>query len=391
MTSNFSRRFFLGGSAAVAGVIASASVVPIGRAATMPLAVGASAASMALPDFGPRPGVAKLNANENPFGPSKAALAAIEAASRQGAYYVGDSVTRLKAMIAERNGVDPALVSLSAGSSGVLTYIAVAASKQGSILGPDLFWDTTVRKALEQGGEMVQTPATADMAIDLDALYAKIDGSISMVQVTNPNNPTGLVLEPEALRAFCRKASSKTMVLVDEAYNELTDDPEKNSMVDLVREGRNVAVARTFSKIYGLAGMRIGYMIAPPAITADINRYGLGDYAMNQAGVAAAIASFDDFGFLAHSKAKIVEGREMVISATREMGLQSLPSGTNFVFVNLGKLDAEAFRQKMAQRNVLIRGIYGDYKTWSRVSMGKIEDIERYVAALPAVLDEMKA
>jgi len=391
MTSNFSRRFFLGGSAAVAGVIASASVVPIGRAATMPLAAGVSAAGMALPDFGPRPGVAKLNANENPFGPSKAALAAIEAASRQGAYYVGDSVTRLKAMIAERNGVDPALVSLSAGSSGVLTYLAVAASKKGSILGPDLFWDTTVRKALEQGGEMVQTPATADMTIDLDALYASIDGSIAMVQVTNPNNPTGLVLEPDALRAFCSKASSKTLVLVDEAYNELTDDPEKNSMVDLVREGRNVAVARTFSKIYGLAGMRVGYMIAPPAITADINRYGLGDYAMNQAGVAAAIASFDDFGFLAHSKAKIVEGRELVISATREMGLQPLPSGTNFVFVNLGKLDAEAFRQQMAKRDVLIRGIYGDYKNWSRVSMGKIEDIERYVAALPAVLDELKA
>jgi len=385
MKTHLSRRLFLGGSAAMAGVLASASVVPFGHAAA-PAVTGT-----ALPHFGPKPGVAKLNANENPYGPSELALAAMAAASAQGAYYVGDSVPRLKEMIAERNGVDPALVSLSAGSSGVLTYLAIAASKNGKILAPDLYWDTTVQKAVEQGGETVQLPKTADLSIDLDAMYAAIDGSVGMVQITNPNNPTGLVLPPDALRAFCRKASEKTLVLVDEAYNELTDDPEKNSMIDLVREGRSVAIARTFSKLYGLAGMRVGYMIAPPAITAEVNRFGLGDYAMNQAGVAAAIASYEDFKFVEYSKARIVEGREMVLAAVRQVGLEALPSGTNFVFVNLGALDAEEFRVGMAARNVLVRGIYRDYTNWSRVSMGRIEDLERYVAALPAVLDELKA
>ncbi|MGA0841081.1 MAG: pyridoxal phosphate-dependent aminotransferase [Pseudomonadales bacterium] len=386
MITLLSRRLFLGGSAALAGAIASVSAVPLGHAAAT-----STTTSTALPHFGPKPGVAKLNANENPYGPSELALAAMAAAGAQGAYYVGDSIPRLKAMIAERNRVDPALVSLSAGSSGVLTYLAIAASRKGKILAPDLYWDTTVKKAVEQGGETVQLPKTADLSIDLDAMYAAIDDSVAMVQITNPNNPTGMVLPPDALREFCRKASGKTLVLVDEAYNELTDHPEKNSMIDLVREGRSVAIARTFSKIYGLAGMRVGYLIAPPAITAEVNRFGLGDYAMNQAGVAAAIASYDDFKFLEYSKARIVEGREMVLAAVQQVGLEALPSGTNFLFVNLGALNAEEFRVKMAARNVLVRGIYRDYTNWSRVSMGRIEDLERYVAALPAVLDELKA
>lgn len=386
---NFSRRGFLGGSAAMAGALAGAlasgTAIPVGHAAA------ASAGPATLPAFGPQAGVAKLNANENPYGPSKPALEAMAAASSQGAYYVGESVPVLKGMIAERHGVSPDQISLSSGSSGVLTYLAVGASRAGTILGPDLFWDTTVKKAVQQGGEIVQLPRTPDLGIDLDAMLAAIDDSVALVQITNPNNPTGLLLDGDELRAFCRKASEKCIVLVDEAYNELTDDPEYNSMVPLVKEGLNVAVARTFSKIYGLAGMRIGYMIATPETTELLNRFGLGDYAMNQAGVAAAVACYDDFGFLAISKSKIVEAREMVIAATREVGLRPLPAQTNFVFVDLGKLDAEIFRQKMAARNVLIRGIYGDYTHWSRVSMGRLEDVERYVKALPGVLDEMQA
>jgi histidinol-phosphate aminotransferase len=383
MPKLISRRFFLGGSVAVAGVVTATSVVPRSHAAT--------AARPEWPDFGPKPGIARLSANENPYGPSERALAAMAAASAKGAYYVGESVTWLTRMIAERNGVDPSWVTLSAGSSGVLTYLALSAAHRGRILGPDLFWDTTVQKALEQtGGAMVQLPKTADMGIDLDAMDAAIDDSIAMVQVTNPNNPTGLVLPPDALRAFCRKASAKTLVLVDEAYNELTDDPDRHSMIDLVREGRNVAIARTFSKIYGLAGMRIGYMIAPPPITAEVRRFGLGAYDLNQAGLAAAIASYDDTRFIEYSKARIVEGREMVMAAVQQMGLEARPSATNFVFVNLGNLDANEFRDRMAARNVLVRGTYRDYTSWSRVSMGLIEEVEQYVAALPAVLDELR-
>ena len=187
------------------------------------------------------------------------------------------------------------------------------------------------------------------------------------------------------------KASKKCTVLVDEAYNEITNMPGKNSMIPLVKAGHDVFVARTFSKLYGLAGMRVGYMIASPETSDKMRMYGLGNYAMNQAGVAAAIASYDDFDFLNYSKSKIQEARGMIEDAVKENGLTAAPSETSFVFVNLGKLNAEEFRQEMAKHNVLIRGIYQDYTNWSRVSCGKIHDVQQYVSALPTVLAALKA
>ena len=207
-----------------------------------------------------------------------------------------------------------------------------------------------------------------------------------MVHVTNPNNPTGMVLDSDELRAFCSRASEKCTVLVDEAYNELTADPAASTMIPLIKAGKNVAVARTFSKIYGLAGMRVGYMIAKPELLEKVKQFGLGDYGLNQAGVAAAVASYNDHAFLEYSKAKIVEAREMVTEGLQQNGLTALPSETNFMFVNLGAKNAESFRKAMADRHILIRGIYRDYTHWSRVSMGKLEDVQQYVDALPAAL-----
>lgn len=370
-----SRRTMLSTSAMGAGVISSGAALAKAPAAMR---------------YGPPPGIAKLNANENPWGPSAKALDAMHAASAQGAYYVGASVPRLKAMIAEQHGLTPEHISLSSGSSGVLSFFAIAKGKEGKILGPDLFWDTTAKAAERQGTEILRLPKAADLAIDLDALYARIDDSVALVHVTNPNNPTGLTLDGDALRKFCIKASKKVTVLVDEAYNELTDDPEFTSMAPLVKAGHNVAVARTFSKIYGLAGMRVGYMISSAEHAALITQYGLGDYALNQAGVAAAIASYQDTSFLAKVKARTVEAREAITEAAVMAGLAPLPSQTNFVFVDLGKMNAEAFRAQMAAENVLIRGIYRDYTNWSRVSMGLPEAVSRYVSALPKVVDQLQ-
>jgi histidinol-phosphate aminotransferase len=381
---NLNRRRFLGGSAAVGGAVAAGG---------LPLTVAADQTSALItpPAYGPGPGIAKLNANENPYGPSQSALVQMYEASKLGAYYVGDSVGTLKAMIAERHGVTTDYISLSAGSSGVLTYIALAMARNGNILGPDLFWDTTVKAALRQGGELKRLPKTPDLGIDLDAMYAAIGDDVSLVHITNPNNPQGTVLDAEQLKTFCKKASPKAKILLDEAYNELTDDPEGNSMVPLIREGYDVMVARTFSKIYGLAGMRVGYMIASPENIELLNRFGLGDYALNQAGIAAAVASYNDWPFLEMSKSKVVEAREMVLDAVKANGLTALPSATNFVFVDLGDLDANVFRAEMEKRNVLIRGVYRDYTHWSRVSMGKLEDVAMYVNALPAALEATAA
>ena len=373
MTGISRRSFFIGSAVAGVSTLSSARTFSL------------DAASVNL--FGPASGIAKLNANENPYGPSPKALKAMVEASAHGAYYVRRSAKRLREMIAERHGLSPDYVVLSSGSSGVLTYLALAASQQGKILAPDLFWDTTSLMGVRNSSNgIVRLPKSASLNIDLKAMESALDSDISMVHVTNPNNPTGMVLDSAELRAFCSRASEKCTVLVDEAYNELTADPAASTMIPLVKAGKNIAVARTFSKIYGLAGMRVGYMIAKPELLEKVKQYGLGDYGLNQAGVAAAVASYNDHAFLEYSKAKIVEAREMISVALQQNGLTALPSETNFMFVNLGAKNAESFRKAMADRNVLIRGIYRDYNHWSRVSMGKLEDVQQYVDALPAAL-----
>ncbi len=385
MNYNPSRRLFLEGTIAASAAGASGLILPSAGLA--------SAKSAKEPLFyGPKPGIAKLNANENPFGPSPDALKAIvEASSKGGAYYAYNAGMRLRDMIAEHNNLKPANIAITAGSSLILSFAALAATSKGVILGPDLFWDTTSKSPIRQGGpEIKRVPNTADLDINLDALYEAIDDNVAMVHVCNPNNPTGKIVDPMKLKEFCIKASKKTLVLVDEAYNELIENGPKHSMIPLINQGHNIIVARTFSKIYGLAGMRVGYMLGSEENIKWITNYGLGGYSMNQAGLAAAIASYNDKAFMTFSMDKVMEAKDIIYSAVKANGLTALPSSTNFVFVNLGKDgDANTFRAAMEKQNVHIRGQYRTYKPWSRVSTGRINDVKMYANAMPKALEEM--
>ena len=389
--NKLTRRALLKGALITAGSVAAAPI--LGQTHKTQSAVGAIprvvTGSSQKVSYGPSMGIAKLNANENPYGPSPMALRAMEEAIKSGSYYVS-AVPKLKAIIAERNNVTPEHILIGSGSSAPLQWLATKVTRKGHILGPDLFWDTTTKMGSANNDYGIKRLAkTKDLSIDLTSMYNKMSSDIEMVQVTNPNNPTGLTLSPEDLRLFCKKASKKAIVLIDEAYNELTSNPDENTMIPLINEGYNVVVARTFSKIYGLAGMRVGYMIADPELISKISSFGLGDYSLNQAGVAAAIASYNDEKFLRYSKEKIVEARDMLRDAVKENGLKPLPTSTNFMFVDLGSLNAEEFRKEMEKEKVLVRGIYQDYVNWSRVSTGKIADVKQYIKALPKVLDKI--
>ena len=384
MASNINRRHFFKTNAAM-GLSASAAVVTPKMAA---LATGQPSPKLY---YGPTPGIAKLDSNENPFGPSQSALEAMQTATHQGAYYSEDSIPWLKAMIAERHGVTPDHISLGSGSSSLLCSLSVAMTKKGHILAPDLFWDTTAQAGVRQGGKIMRLPKTPNLLLDLDAMEQAINPRTGMVHITNPNNPTGQLLDTNKLRDFCLRATQKTTVLVDEAYNEITDNPDFNSMIPLVKAGHNLIVARTFSKLYGLAGMRVGYMISSPENAQMLSRYGIGDYTLNQAGLAAAIACYNDTKFLAKSKSQILKARESLSAAVQSQGLTHLPSQTNFLFVNLGNLNAESFRQAMASRNIWVRGIYRDYTNYSRVSTGLPQDVDRYIKALPEVLAQLRS
>jgi histidinol-phosphate aminotransferase len=374
-----SRRSFLAG-ASLAGGLGALPVSGLGASIT--------AASAAAPDFGPKAGQALLSRNENPYGPAPSALRAIADTAKMGCYYTERGVERLTAMIAERHGVLPSQVVIGEGSTEILCAIALAWGRKGAILCPDLFWDFTVLYGERQGITALRVPLAADMSVDLDGMAAKAGDGVALVQICNPNNPTGILIPSAALRSFAAKVTPRATLLVDEAYNELTDRPEDNSMIDLVRSGADVIVCRTFSKIYGMAGMRVGYAITSEANAQRIKSH-LMSFGGNLSGLAAAIASYNDTPFLDQSRAAVLEGRAMILDAVAKAGMTALPSQTNFVFVQVP--DANALRDAMAERGIAIRGAYGRWSGYSRVSTGKLEDVARYAAALPELAKRLWA
>jgi histidinol-phosphate aminotransferase len=340
-------------------------------------AVGLAVAPFSLASLGPPPGMIALRYNENPYGPSSAALRAAAEAAANGAYYADGMRGPLLETIAARQGLTRDNMVLCSGSNEGLQAAFLAWGRKGRIVVPGLTYDAHFGYAQRLGVELVPVPLQDDLGIDLDRMAAAVSDDVSMVYLCNPNNPTGHTLDGDVLRDFCRSVGKRAVVLVDEAYNEITDRPDYTSVVDLVREGENVIVMRTFSKIFGMAGMRVGYGMARPDLVATI-----ADHLMawpNGVGMAAAQASYTDDGFIRFSRAKILEGREMVVSAFRDNGIEPLPSQTNFVFADIGRNGSE-FQRQMAERKVLIRGRFPPYTNYIRVSMGRLEDIEVFQA-----------
>jgi len=322
---------------------------------------------------GPPPGKIALRFNENPYGPSASALKAAANAAAMGAYYAVSVPGVLLNTIAGRNDLALENMVLSSGSNEALQAAFVAWGKKGRIVLPSLTYSDHLAYSRRMGVELVSVPLKEDLSIDLDKIAAAVDDSVSLVYICNPNNPTGLTLDGDTLRDFCRSVGRKAVVVVDEAYNELTDRPDYTSMVDLVREDENVIVMRTFSKIFGMAGMRVGYGMARPDLAKTIAGHVMAW--PNVVGLAAAHASYTDDEFIKFSRGKIHEGRKMVNDTFRENGIEPLPSQANFVYADIGR-NATEFQKLMAERNILIRGSFDGYPNYTRVSMGKLEDIE---------------
>src|SRR5438270_7054000 len=327
-----SRRSLLG--AASAGTAVALAGVP------------SVAAEKAPPLFGPAPGTAWLTYNENPYGPSPRAIAAMADAASKGCYYADDASERLRRMIAERFGLTPDHVVVGNGSTEVLSAAALDWGRRGPIVCPELFFDDPLHVAERHGARLIRVPLRPDMSVDLEAMAAAAANKAAMVYLCNPNNPTAMLIQPDALRAFANRLPPATTLLVDEAYNELTDHPQANSMLDLVKGGHNVIVSRTFSKIYGLAGLRVGYVMTTPQNAHRIEG-NIMTIDLSTSALAAAIASLNDEAFMAFSKNRILEGRGMILEAASKAGADVLPSQANFVFVRVA--DANAVKARMAE------------------------------------------
>nr|WP_321441289.1 histidinol-phosphate transaminase [uncultured Hyphomonas sp.] len=387
MAYDISRRFLLAGATGlgVAGATACASgasaIAETTEAAFPPEKVAVENPYL----LGPPEGVALLSRNENPYGPSPSALKMIDYAGTKGAYYASqDAVKQLAQMIADRHGVAPEQIALTTGSGEALSAIAMIYGPNGPIVAPRLFWDTTALYAVRLGmAEIDRVPLKADMSTDLEGIEAKVTEGTGLVQLCNPNNPTGLVAPEADMKAAVKRMAAKTTVLVDEAYMELADDPDANTCIPLIKEGHNVIVSRTFSKIYGMAGIRMGYTISSPEVAQKIQATAMSWSPCTS--YAAAIGCYNDEQFLAYSKAKVREARDMIKATLDTLGLEYLPSQTNFVFFKSGKA-ANDVQKAFAEQKISVRGQYMDYVDWTRVSTGKIEDVERFCKALPGIV-----
>lgn len=332
--------------------------------------------------------VAIMGANESPFGPSKKAVAAMIEKASLTARYADAEGEELKKQIAAMEGVDPQQIFLANGSTPILAAFGeiIAAKGKGQLVTSIATYEGVPRSVLEYGAELVTVPLTADFGIDLDAMAKKISKKTTATYVCNPNNPTGNMVDPVKLRAFAIEASKTAPCFIDEAYLHLCDDFNANVMTSLVREGHNVVIGRTFSKIFGMAGQRLGYGIAQPELAmkmAMATRMG----GVNHLGLIAAMASLSDAEFVPAMQPKFKAGRERLHKIATDLGrkVASNPQAS-FVFFDVGMPNKD-FADKMLAEGVRVVGrAWPGYENWTRICVGEDWEMDRCEAALKKVL-----
>ena len=329
----------------------------------------------------------RLHSNENPYGPSAAARQAVQNALDEGNLYPGSSYRDLENLIASQEGLTPEHVVLGAGSHEVLRMTAMAYGLTGGeLLTAYPTYEGMERYATTIGAHVHRVPLDADLVIDLHEMERRTMQSVKLVFVCNPNNPTGTIRPANEVKQFCEEVSRRSVVFVDEAYYELVDDPSYASMASMVAEGHNVIVSRTFSKVYGLAGLRVGYGLARPDIAARLRRYRTGS-GINVLGVRAAIAAYQDQDFVRQSRMKIAAARSYATKLVQDHGHRCLPSHTNFIFFHLGH-DIRSFQAKMAQQGILVGRPFPPFMDWCRLSIGTMEEMQAFAGAFQSVMSQ---
>ncbi len=366
------RQILLGGTAlAAAGLIPAIPKTPLTPA--MKLMQSALADDIARPDY-----MVRLGANENPYGPSRVALKAINDNMHLANRYSGDP-RPLISLIADINNVTTENVVIGTGSSEVLKVAGMMAARdQGSIVCADPTYQSLLRHAESAGAEIIRVPVNESLRPDLDAMRAAVREDTNMVYLVNPNNPIPSVLNGNAMREFVLEMARDHLVFVDEAYHEYVEDPDYQSMIGLIAEGhRNIIVSRTASKIHGLAGLRIGFGFAHPEQAAQMNRMKTGD--THVLAIEAAHASYLDPEFPAFSIRKNKESRKIVEDMCEELGLRYVKSNANFTFIETG-MQNSMVQEKMREFGILTgRDFPPFHDSWSRVSMSKPEEMRYFV------------
>jgi histidinol-phosphate aminotransferase len=351
------------------------------------LSIGAAAAGGLLPSAAvSKPGhdPIRLSLNENPFGPSPLALRAIETQLSGLSSYAGDELADLTEAIAAREGIAAEQIVLGEILDVLGLYLSARGGPGGQFIYSEPGYTALVNAVAPAGGAVVGVPLNKQLENDLPAIAGAVNAHTRAIYLVNPHNPSGTVSEPAQFIDFVRELSQRALVIVDEAYLEFTPDFEKRTAASLVRGGAQVAVFRTFSKIYGLASLAIGYTLAPADLARSIKQLGIGAfYDLNRLSLVAATASLRDAGYVASVRAKVATEREAWHDLFRTRKVRYSESHGNFVFFDSGR-PHQAVAAALAAQGINIGRAHPPLDTWVRISIGLPED---NVVARRAVAD----
>jgi histidinol-phosphate aminotransferase len=370
-TISISRRDFarlLGAGAAAAVVRPPLSFAKPTQSAAMPLAEG---------------GVVRLSANENPYGPSPKAFEAITDSFGLVCRYPDEHNNLLIDKLAKLNGVNHDQVLLGDGSGEILKLCAetFTGPQNGKLVAADPTFEAILNNASSNGAEVVKVPLTSSFQHDLPKMLES--AKAGLIYVCNPNNPTASITPKDELRDFIAKTSPQTMILVDEAYFHYADSPDYDSVITLVKDHPNLIVSRTFSKIYGMAGLRCGYCVAQKETIDRLRRNQMWD-SVNCMALAAATVSLDDLDHVPNGQRLNREAKTFVTSELDKMGYEQIPSQANFIMFDC-KRPVVPLIQAMKEHKIHVGRLFPALPNHMRLTIGKKAEMESFVSAFKQV------
>lgn len=330
----------------------------------------------------------QLNANENPNGPSPRALEAMTRSQKTAARYPDASESRVREALAKLHGVAPENVVLGCGSSEILRIADMAFLGQGkNVVAAEPTFEAVLAYARVTRAEPVKVPLTPDYRHDLEAMARACNAQTGLVYICNPNNPTGTIVTREELGSFLERAPKSAFILVDEAYYHFAEHPRYASAFEWVRspwQFPNLVVVRTFSKVYGMAGMRLGYAVSTKENIDAMREHVIWNNT-NAAVLEATLASLADADHIPRHRKLNNDTRRWLCGELKNEGRRYIPSETNFVMIDVGG-DVQPVVEEFQKRAILVGRKFPSLANWLRVSIGTRKEMEIFLAELRAIV-----
>ena len=320
--------------------------------------------------------------NENPYGPSPAAREVVARSIADGCRYPSDQdFDALTHAIAQHEGTQPDRIAIGTGSGELLCALGLLCARDGGeLVAAEPTYLELPKYARRAGATVRFVPVDAQLRHDLAAMAAAITELTRAVYVCNPNNPTGTAVSAAQIRTFAAALSPQVTLIVDEAYMDFTSGAGVQSVSDLIEGERRVVVLRTFSKIHGMAGLRLGYSLARPDVTKQLRETTM--TTPNILVVRAARASLADAAFLADTRRRILASRARISGELARLKLRYAEPEGNFIFFDTG-VPLATFTQRMKTRNILVGRRFPPYDSWCRITIGTEPEVDAFLSALP--------